>query len=262
MPNRLIKESICTSEKVNSLSDFNFRLWVSLITYVDDFGRGDARAAVVKGRCFPLRERVTIKDVDAGLHVLADTGCILLYEVDGESYLCFPNWDKHQTVRNQKSKYPAPPEIESNCKQLQTIASKCSRNPIQSESNPNPNPNPKQAGGGFEKFWSAYPRHVAKSDAQKKFEKLNPDEELLAVMLDAIEKQKNSEQWVKDNGQYIPHPSTWLNQRRWEDEVRPAKPVKVLNAQAYGQRDYANVQDELMAEQNREMEEFMKRNIG
>jgi hypothetical protein len=265
MPNRLIKESICTSEKISKLSDFNFRLWVSLITYVDDFGRGDARAAIIKGRCFPLRERVTVRDIDAGLHVLADTGCIFLYESDGESYLCFPNWDKHQTVRNQKSKYPAPPEIESrlqptesNCKQLQTIDSKCPRNPIQSNPNPNPNPNPKRAGAGFEKFWSAYPRHVAKSDAQKKFEKLNPDDELLAVMLAAIEKQKKSEQWVKDGGQYIPHPSTWLNQRRWEDEVQPAKPVKVLPAQQYEQRDYSGVQAEIESELDREMEEYMK----
>ena len=132
MPNRLIKESICTSEKINELSDFNFRLWVNLITYVDDFGRGDARPAIIKGRCFPLRERVTLKDILTGLNVLADTGCILLYTVGGESYLCFPNWDKHQTVRNKKSKYPGPNEadsktntIASNCKQMQAIACKC-----------------------------------------------------------------------------------------------------------------------------------------
>ena len=44
---------------------------------------------------------------------------------------------------------------------------------------------------------------------------------------------------------------------------KAAKPqVKVLNAQQYGQRDYAGVQDELIAEQDREMQEFMKRNIG
>ncbi|MCR4622641.1 MAG: DnaD domain protein [Clostridiales bacterium] len=157
MPNRLIKESIRISEKINKLSDFHFRLWAYLITYVDDYGRGDARPAIIKGQCFPLRERVTIKDIDTGLHVLADTGCIHLYDVDGESYLCFPNWDKHQTIRNQKSRFPAPEgigkqlkSIESNCKQLKSTASKCSRNP-----NPNPNPNTESesnpnTGGGSE----------------------------------------------------------------------------------------------------------------
>lgn len=139
MPNRLIKETICTSEKINSLSDFGFRLWTCLVTYVDDYGRGDGRAAIIKGRCFPLLDRITVRDISEGLQELADNGCILLYEVEGEKYLCFPSWDKHQTIRNQKSKYPAPQATENNCEQLKAVASKSPRNPIQS--NPNPNPN-------------------------------------------------------------------------------------------------------------------------
>ena len=91
----------------------------------------------------------------------------------------------------------------------------------------------------FDRFWSAYPRHVAKQEALKRFEKLNPSEELLETMLKAIEKQKGSEQWTKDNGQYIPHPSTWLNQSRWEDELPAAGASgKIVNAQGYSQRNY------------------------
>ena len=67
MPNRIIKDSIHESEKVNAMTDFQFRLWVSLITYVDDYGRGDARPAIIKGNCFPLRDRLTNKDIDAAL---------------------------------------------------------------------------------------------------------------------------------------------------------------------------------------------------
>ena len=73
--------------------------------------------------------------------------------------------------------------------------------------------------GDFERFWNAYPRHTAKANAVKAFKKLEPDEALIDTMLKAIEVQKKSEQWQRDNGQYIPHPSTWLNQRRWEDEM-------------------------------------------
>ena len=143
MPNRLIKDSIRFSEKVNSLSDFQFRLWVSLITYVDDYGRGDARPAVIKGTCFPLRDRITNKDIDAALNALAGAGCVGLYKVDGKPYLYFPNWQSHQNIRNKKSRFPAP-ENET-CSQLQTIASNCdqlhSNVPVihsesESESNP------------------------------------------------------------------------------------------------------------------------------
>ena len=108
MPNRIIKESIHTSEDVNRMTDFQFRLWVSLITYVDDYGRGDARTSVIKGTCFPLRERVTNRSIDTALKALADIGCIGLYEVDGKPYLCFPAWASHQSIRNKKSKFPAP----------------------------------------------------------------------------------------------------------------------------------------------------------
>ena len=69
MPNLIIKESICSSEKIASLTDFEFRLWVGLITQADDSGRGDTRPAIIKGHVFPLRDRVTSKDIEAAVHV-------------------------------------------------------------------------------------------------------------------------------------------------------------------------------------------------
>ena len=71
----------------------------------------------------------------------------------------------------------------------------------------------------FNQFWAAYPKHIAKRSAVKAFEKLKPDEKLLEAMLKAIEMQKESKQWEKDGGAFIPYPATWLNQRRWEDEL-------------------------------------------
>ena len=70
----------------------------------------------------------------------------------------------------------------------------------------------------FETFWKAYPRKVGKGAAEKIFKKLNPSGEILQKMLDAIEAQSHSDQWKRDNGQYVPNPATWLNQTRWEDE--------------------------------------------
>lgn len=69
----------------------------------------------------------------------------------------------------------------------------------------------------FEIFWNAYPKKKDKKSAEKAFKKIAPDEELLKTMLNAIEEQKKSAEWQKENGQYIPHPATWLNGRRWED---------------------------------------------
>ena len=146
MPNRIIKESITTSEKLASLSDFEFRLWIGLITQADDAGRGDARPAVIKGRVFPFRERLTVKDVGCSLRALADKGCIALYEIDGRSYFYFPNWSKHQRVRDCKPKYPEPTEdslrqVAADCGEARQSAAIIQSNPIQYNPNPNPNPN-------------------------------------------------------------------------------------------------------------------------
>lgn len=147
MPNRIIKESIHESERLSKLSDFEFRLWVNLIVYVDDYGRGDARPAIIKGNCFPLRERLTNSDIKAALQKLADTGCVALYNVDGRPYLYFPRWESHQRVQTKKSKYPAPPEstVIHGDSRLFTVShgeSPPESNPIQSNPNTNPNTNP------------------------------------------------------------------------------------------------------------------------
>lgn len=95
---------------------------------------------------------------------------------------------------------------------------------------PNPNPDPikpsrskpkKPASDSplFAQFWEAYPKKKAKPVAEKAWAKIDPDEQLLADILSALDQQKRSRDWLKDCGQYIPNPASWLNGRRWEDEV-------------------------------------------
>lgn len=142
MPNRIIKESIHGSEKIQQLSDFQFRLWVGLITYVDDYGRGDARPAMIKGAVFPLRDRVTVKDIKSALLALAGAGCVGLYEVDGKPYLYFPNWEQHQRIQTKKPKYPGPDEATGSYGESPCVTVDHRESPPESESNTNPNTNP------------------------------------------------------------------------------------------------------------------------
>lgn len=136
MPDRIIKESICTSDTLNQLSDFEERFWNRLIVNCDDYGRFDARPAILKGRLFPLMENKTHKDMTGALNKLASVGLVELYEVDGKPFLRVVKWDKYQRIRAKRSKFPAPDET---CCQMTADDGKCPRNPIQS--NPNPNAN-------------------------------------------------------------------------------------------------------------------------
>lgn len=112
MGNRILKESIRTDQQINKLSDFQFRLWTYLLTYVDDYGRGNADADLVKGFCFARRKDVTAKAVEKGLLDLQEIGLIRLYKVEDEIYFHFPSWEKHQRIQSKNAKHPAPPENE------------------------------------------------------------------------------------------------------------------------------------------------------
>jgi|GEM_PF-4782097 len=70
----------------------------------------------------------------------------------------------------------------------------------------------------FSAFYSAYPKKKNRADAERAFAKLNPSAELFSKMMAALAWQTKQPDWVKDGGQYVPLPASWLNKRRWEDE--------------------------------------------
>ena len=70
---------------------------------------------------------------------------------------------------------------------------------------------------GFETFWQAWPRKVAKAEARKAWKQtaaIRPD---LDTLLHAIKAACRTEQWMRGSGQFIPHAATWLRGERWED---------------------------------------------
>lgn len=233
MPNRLLKESICTSENIDQLSAFNENFFYRLIVNCDDYGRIDARPKILASKLYPLKD-IRSGQIEGALRALTSAELVTLYVVGGKPFLQMNTWDRHQTVRAKKSKYPGPDEADSmiaDVCNLQSSASKCKQmnadapviqsNPIQSESNPNPNPNPTRARGGakgtdFERFWQAYPKKIGKAAAEKALSRVKIP---VDVLIAAVEKQKLSEQWTREAGRYIPNAATWLNQGRWEDEL-------------------------------------------
>lgn len=89
----------------------------------------------------------------------------------------------------------------------------------------------------FAVFWEAYPRKVGKDAARKAFAKRKPDADLLDVMLSALSAQSRSEQWRKDGGRFIPHPSTWLNEGRWQDEPEKSGPTLIGGPRSWAWSD-------------------------
>ena len=81
----------------------------------------------------------------------------------------------------------------------------------------------------FDLFYSKYPKKIGKQKAIQAWGKLDLKDGLLEKILKSLEAQKESKQWQKDDGEFIPHPATWLNQERWNDEG-------VENEESFGER--------------------------
>lgn len=71
----------------------------------------------------------------------------------------------------------------------------------------------------FDEFWKSYPKKVGKGDAEKAWAKVKPDADLQDKILKAVAVAARSPDWLKESGQFIPHASTWLNGKRWEDGI-------------------------------------------
>lgn len=76
---------------------------------------------------------------------------------------------------------------------------------------------------GFDQFWAAYPRKRKRLDALKAYEQARRDGVTLDTMLAALDWQRHQSQWVRDGGQYIPYPASWIRAGSYDDE--PDEPI-------------------------------------
>ncbi|MDE3023639.1 MAG: hypothetical protein KGI54_17635 [Pseudomonadota bacterium] len=135
MPNRIIKESICTSEEIDSLDGDIESFFYRLIVNADDFGLLDGRPKVLASKCYPLKS-IDIQCILTRLEKLVSVGLIYIYTVDNKPFISILSWEKHQQIRAKKPKFPMPKSgVAINCNQLQSFDTSCARaesNPIQS----------------------------------------------------------------------------------------------------------------------------------
>ena len=166
MPNRIIKESICTSSNLNLLTPEEEVFFYRILVGCDDYGRLDGRAIILRSKCFPLKVDV-IKDshIENWLTSLAKQKLIGVYIVEDCRYIQVLTWENHQQIRAKRSKYPDAvdgyiPMSDSNGNHLITDDSNSPRNPIQSnpiriqsESNLNPD-NPQSDLKNVFEYWN------------------------------------------------------------------------------------------------------------
>lgn len=219
MPQRFLRPGITTSKRWNRCDWASQTLYTRLITLVDDYGRYDADPELIRAYAFPFGDPagkcLQLTAIVRMLRTLVDNNLMIIYSNNGKEYLQILRW---QERTRSASRYPEP-----TCEQLTTIDNKCSPPSPSPSPSPlaishKPSPLPASQAEGFDLFWENYPRKEAKQPASKEWKKIKPEEQ--PEVMNGLNRWKLSDQWTKDNGQFIPHASTFLHQRRWQEKPR------------------------------------------
>jgi hypothetical protein len=217
---RIIKPDFFRSRSLARVSRDARSTFVGLWVEADDAGRGIADARIIKGSVWPLDDDITAEHIDQHLAELDATGHIELYEVADETFYLVTRWEKHQAAayRRGEPKHPAPSSDdphtsarvrvqESALKEVNGKEGKCT--PLHGVQPDDPD--------GFADFWAVYPRKVDRKKAATAWKNLTRGDRSAATA--AI--PKHVRQWEQERRapQHIPHPTSWLHARRWEDEL-------------------------------------------
>ena len=217
-------------------------LFAGLWTIADREGRLEDRPLRIKAEVLPYDPC----NVDTLLNDLHQGGFITRYKHGGNAYIQINNFTKHQNPhKNEAESVIPPPEELAQYKyststvlapemhstnpadslnlipdSLNLIPDSLFSAPGDAEKNKPPRKpfKNKQQEALFDMVWEVFPKKKSKGQAERTWVKLDPDEQLVAIIIAKIKQAETSREWLKDNGEYIPHLSTWLNNKGWLDE--------------------------------------------
>lgn len=231
MADRILRDELWQSDRFLDLPTDAARLaFMRFVSLADDFGNfegGSRRLYRILNTCTQVKSEQATIDIIAAL---IESDLLRRYEIEGRELFHIPRFRSHRQYLSRA--VPASPWCDASvelgktkrvinkglAKNVATTSLLRSNDVAEGvgvgvkELQLHPSPD------GFREFWETYPRKIAKQDALKAWKKLNPTPELQQRILSAVAIAVKSEQWRRDGGKFIPHASTWLNGRRFEDE--------------------------------------------
>lgn len=194
----------CCADRAGRLKDRPLQLKIEILPYDDiDF------ESILKTLALP-------KPINN------NSAFITRYEVNGEKYIQINKFKEHQKPHITEKETVIPP-----LNNRRITVKKRKNNLLQTPENGDGDGegNGEYIDDNFTLFWKSYPNKKNKGYAEKVFKKISPDDELLSKILSKLAEAKKSAEWTKNAGQFIPHPSTWLNAKGWENEYRKADAI-------------------------------------
>jgi hypothetical protein len=218
---RNIKPAFFQNEDLAELKPIERLAFIAMWTVADYKGCIEYRAKRLKIQLLPYDNC----DIELIVTNLEKSRFITTYYVQGQSYIKILNFEKHQNPHpNERKSGSDIPDIDENTHKINDIEQVMTNHeqdgtnradsliPLTDSLIPLP---AKKLADSFDDFWKAYPKKTGKDRASIAWKKKSPP---LIKVLEALQWQTISEQWIKDGGKYIPNPATYLNDGRWKDE--------------------------------------------
>ena len=137
------------------------------------------------------------------------------------------NWENYQSdKKNQPADQPAINQPSTSSQPAANHIQECNtvKNMNKEKESTNVLLKKKELLERFDEFWKSYPKKKGKGQARKTWVKIRPSEKLTEKIVEHLERRVLLDvDWRKDDGQFIPHPSSWLNDEGWEDEYKISK---------------------------------------
>lgn len=145
--------------------------------------------------------------------------------IDDNGKILIENWDKHQNVEGLEKIREQTRLRVANYRERQKLTLPSFKTETDKDSDTEEcvtetlQVTLQEKGQMFDKFWEIYPKKVKKKKAKEKFIKVCKDKMTFDKIIVGLNKHLKSKDWTKEEGQFVPHPTTWLNNERWEDEI-------------------------------------------
>lgn len=229
---RTIKPDFFTSEDIVGITPLARLLYIATWLEADREGRFVWRPKTLKLRYLPGDQC----DIDAIANELVSSGLVVPYDVDGQTFAEIPTFARHQVINNRESASAIPARDSDASGTPEQRVTDVTATPLMGKERKGKEVDrtrrveDEQVEESFAQFWERYPAKKGKQDAIKAWRKLKPSGDLLIAIMSGLEAQKAARDWRKDDGRYIPHPATWLNGRRWDDELGTDQPIQAVNS--------------------------------
>lgn len=222
---RMVKPEFFDDEKLSEISRDARLLFIGLWVNSDDYGVVKGNHKWLKSKIYPYDE-ISPHQFTKWIKELEAQDCIRAFKTKGENYYWIRTFTVHQTInRPSATRNVSPPAslMEPSVSPHGVLMSE-TETEVNTETETKNLVRLKSDGdNGFDSFWKAYPKKIAKQEALKAYKKAKK-KPTVERLLESLRRQIDSPKWQEEDGKYIPHPATWLNQGRWDDEVLTTSP--------------------------------------